>query len=62
MNKLYFDTEFTGLHQNTQLISIGIVSDNGKKFYAELNDYLPDILNKWIHENVISKLKFKVLL
>jgi hypothetical protein len=58
MNKLYFDCEFTGLHQNTQLISIGIVSDNGKKFYAELNNYLPDILDKWLHENVISKLKF----
>lgn len=37
--KLFFDTEFTGLHKNTTLISIGIVSECGKSFYAELNDY-----------------------
>ena len=37
--KLFFDTEFTGLHKNTTLISIGIISEDGKTFYAELNDY-----------------------
>ena len=37
--KIFFDTEFTGLHQNTTLISIGLVSENGKTFYAEFNDY-----------------------
>lgn len=37
--KLFFDTEFTGLHKNTTLISIGIVSECGCKFYAELTDY-----------------------
>jgi len=37
--KIYFDTEFTGLHKNTTLISIGCVAENGKTFYAELTDY-----------------------
>ena len=36
--KIFFDTEFTGLHQNTTLISIGLVSECGKSFYAELVD------------------------
>lgn len=36
MRKIFFDTEFTGLHQNTTLISIGLVSDEGERFYAEL--------------------------
>lgn len=37
--KVFFDTEFTGLHQNTTLISIGLISECGKTFYAELTDY-----------------------
>ena len=39
MRKMFFDTEFTGLHQNTTLVSIGLVSDEGERFYAELTDY-----------------------
>ena len=37
--KVWFDTEFTGLHKNTTLISIGLVTENGKTFYAEFTDY-----------------------
>ena len=37
--KIFFDTEFTGLHKNTTLVSIGMVAENGHTFYAELNDY-----------------------
>jgi hypothetical protein len=33
--KIFFDTEFTGLHQGTTLISIGLISECGKTFYAE---------------------------
>ncbi len=32
---IYFDTEFTGLHKNTTLISIGMIAENGRTFYAE---------------------------
>ena len=28
--KIFFDTEFTGLHKNTTLISIGLVDENGR--------------------------------
>ena len=37
--KIFFDAEFTGLHQKTTLISIGFISECGKTFYAELTDY-----------------------
>ena len=37
--KIYFDTEFTGLHKDTTLISIGLVSECGKTFYGECYDY-----------------------
>ena len=54
--KIFLDTEFTGLHKNTTLISIGLVSECGKTFYAEMIDYDYMQLNPWITENVISNL------
>jgi hypothetical protein len=38
--KIFFDTEFSGLHKNTTLISIGCISEDGKTFYAELEDLI----------------------
>lgn len=52
---LYFDTEFTGLHKATTLISIGIISDDGKTFYAEFTDYYQKV-DDWIKTNVIANL------
>lgn len=54
--KLFFDTEFTGLHQNTTLVSLGIIAESGETFYAEFTDYDPKQINRWIQENVIDKL------
>lgn len=54
--KIFFDTEFTGLHQDTTLISIGLVSADGRKFYGELTDYDRDQCDDWINENVIGNL------
>lgn len=55
--KLFFDTEFTGLHQKTTLLSIGIVDENGREFYRELDDYDQSQLNDWLRENVIGNFK-----
>jgi len=54
--RIYFDCEFTGLHQNTTLISIGMVADDGREFYAELNDYDKTQVDDWLKENVIANL------
>jgi hypothetical protein len=56
--RIFFDTEFTGLHQKTTLISIGLVSECGKKFYAEFNDYDFSQIDDWLEENVIQKLRY----
>lgn len=56
--KFFFDTEFTGLHQRTTLISIGAVNEDGDSFYAELNDYNQQQVDEWIHDHVILNLKF----
>lgn len=53
---VFFDTEFTELGPKAQLISIGMVADNGQKFYAEFRDYDKENLNDWIKENVLSNL------
>jgi len=54
--KVFMDTEFTGLRQDTSLISIGLVSEDGKQFYAELTDYNKEQVDKWIKENVLANL------
>lgn len=54
--KIFFDTEFTGLRKDTTLISIGLVSEDNKQFYAELIDYDEKQCDDWIKENVIKKL------
>ncbi len=56
--KVFFDTEFTGLHRHTTLISIGLVSEDGRTFYAEFNDYDQRQLNDWLRANVLPHLQF----
>ena len=56
--KIFFDTEFTGLHKNTTLISLGMIDEDGRTFYAEFNDYDESQCDEWIHENVIKNLKW----
>jgi hypothetical protein len=59
--KIFLDSEFTGLHQKTTLISIGLISECGKKFYAEFTDYDETQVDDWVKENVISNLNFNEL-
>lgn len=54
---LFFDTEFTGLHKDTTLISLGIISEDNKCFYAKLTDYDVTQVDDWISKNVIDKLE-----
>lgn len=58
--KLFFDTEFTGLHKGTTLISIGVVSEDGRSFYSEFTDYDKSQVNDWIQKNVIENLLFEI--
>lgn len=58
MTRVYFDTEFTGLQKGTELISIGLVDEDGNTFYAELNDYDKDMITPWLQENVVDNLLY----
>ncbi len=51
--RVFFDAEFTGLHQHTTLISIGLVAEDGREFYAEFTDYDEGQVDSWLEKNVI---------
>ncbi len=53
--KYFIDTEFHEKPNTIQLISIGIVSEDGREYYAISKDlYLKEIWkNKWLRENVL---------
>ena len=56
--KVFFDTEFTGLHKGTSLISIGLIADDGKTFYAENAEYDKSQVDDWINEHVIANTSY----
>jgi hypothetical protein len=56
--RIFFDTEFTGLHKDTTLISIGCVAEDEKTFYAEFADYDKTQVDDWIQKNVIENTLF----
>lgn len=59
LTKVFLDTEFTGLHLRTTLISIALVADSGQEFYAEFTDYDRKQISPWIEENVLNRLQLK---
>ena len=56
---LFLDTEFTGLHLNPGLISLGLVDETGKRtFYAELpEESYRSRCTDWVVENVLPLLE-----
>lgn len=59
MKKVYFDTEFTSLQKDAQLISIGLVEDNGNsQFYAEIKEgYKKEECSQFCKEQVLPHLE-----
>ncbi len=56
MPRIFLDTEFTGLHQGSSLISMALVSETGQEFYAEFTDYAKSQMNDWLRDNVMPRL------
>jgi DNA polymerase III epsilon subunit-like protein len=60
--KIFLDTEFTALQQEGELISLALVTVDGKEFYAEFTDYAEvdsegnKVLSEWHYTNVINNL------
>lgn len=56
MTNIFLDTEFTGLRQNTSLISLALIADDERSLYIESNNYDHTLVDDWIAENVINNL------
>lgn len=56
--KVFFDTRFTGTHQNTTIISIGLINEIGQTFYAEFGDFDNLQVNVKIRQDILTFLKF----
>lgn len=55
--KYWFDTEFIEDGKTIDLISIGIVSEDGREYYAESYDCDYDQASDWVRENVFPHLQ-----
>ncbi|KQN96905.1 3'-5' exoribonuclease domain-containing protein [Paenibacillus sp. Leaf72] len=56
MTRVFLDTKSTMLHQSMTLISIGLVTEDGQTFYAELTNYDKSHVDEWLQKNVIDNL------
>lgn len=54
--KYFIDTEFIETETSVELVSLGIVSENGDTFYAESRNFDPSTASEWVKENVIEQL------
>jgi hypothetical protein len=52
---VFLDTEFTNF-ESPDLISIALVSEDGREFYAELSDYSKSACNEFVRETVVPLL------
>ena len=58
--RVFFDFEFTGLHQKTTPVSMAMVTEDGSRhFYAEFTDYSGGQVDKWLLENVLPHLELQ---
>jgi hypothetical protein len=57
--KYFYDTEFIEDGKTIELLSIGIVSEDGRKLYCESNEADLSKADDWVKKNVISTLWHK---
>lgn len=54
--KYFYDTEFYEDGKTIDLISIGIVAEDGREFYAESLDANLDVVSVWVMDHVVKNL------
>ena len=52
---LFLDTEFTDFAKH-DLISLALVGEDGREFYAERTDYQRDVCSQFVHQEVLPLL------
>lgn len=54
--KYFIDTEFAERPHTIELISVAIVAEDGREFYAEVRDFPDFVANDWVKQNVLPQL------
>lgn len=54
--RYFYDTEFIEDGTSIQLVSIGVVADDGREYYAVSTDFDSSRANAWVAKNVLSQL------
>ena len=54
--RFFYDTEFIDNGRIIDLISIGVVAEDGREFYAISTEFDPESAGKWVRTNVLPKL------
>lgn len=54
--KYWLDSEFIDDGRTIDLISIGIICEDGREYYAQSCEFNPQRSNKWVQENVFPHL------
>ncbi|OBI52191.1 hypothetical protein A5707_12335 [Mycobacterium kyorinense] len=54
--RYFYDTEFIEDGRTIDLISIGVVAENGREYYAVSTEFDPDRAGSWVRTHVLPKL------
>jgi hypothetical protein len=54
--RFFYDTEFIEDGKTIDLVSIGVVDERGREFYAISTEFNPDKAGPWVRNNVLDKL------
>lgn len=55
---IYLNIQLTSQSPDAQPISIGMVSECGRTFYAEFQNFDPNRCDDWVRDNIVARLKF----
>lgn len=54
--RYFYDTEFIEDGTTIELVSIGIVGEDGSEYYAVSTEFDSSLANQWVRDNVLAKL------
>lgn len=54
--RYFYDTEFIDDGRTIDLISIGVVAEDGREYYAISTEFNPDRAGRWVRKHVLPKL------
>jgi hypothetical protein len=54
--RYFYDTEFIDDGRTIELVSVGVVAEDGREYYAVSTEFNPDLAGRWVRTYVLPKL------